>query len=70
MIKITYKQDAFDYKDIDKQPYDIKVKAKVIEDATAAEAIETFVKILEIATYDREVIKRGLQEVIENIDNI
>ena len=53
MIKITYKQDAFDYKDIDKQPYDIKVKAKVIEDATAAEAIETLVKILEIATYDK-----------------
>ena len=70
MIKITYKQDAYNYQDIGGQPYDIKVKAKVIEDGTAAEAIETLVKILEIATYNKETIKRGLREVLENIDNI
>lgn len=68
MLKIVYEQKTYDFgADVGGQPYDIKAKIVVNEDATATEAIQAFVKMLRIADYriTEESLHRIFAEILE-----
>ena len=70
MLKIVYEGENYNYGNAGKQPYDINTEIKVIEDATVTEAVEAFVKVLQIATYhiDRETMLNAVNEVFDEIE--
>ena len=51
MIKITYKQEPYNYEHIGGQPYDVETVVTLNEDISSDEAIIAFIKVLNIATY-------------------
>ncbi len=52
MIKLTYEEPAYYYPNIDMgQLYDMKTEITLDKDIDAGEAIKTFMKLLNIATF-------------------
>jgi hypothetical protein len=68
MIKIVYTQEAYNYGNVGKQAYDIETSINVIKDATIAEVVAAFIKILEIAEYpiSQGAMERAIEEYFEN----
>lgn len=66
MLKFIYEGKSYDYGKIGKQPYDIKTEINIIEDANIEEAMEAFLKIMQIATYRIEGNKEAILNAVEN----
>lgn len=67
MLKFIYEGKNYNYgSGIGKQPYDIKTEIDVIEDANIQEAIDAFLKIMQIATYRIEGNKETILSAIED----
>lgn len=52
-------------KKTDGYPYDIETRMVFSEEVTSTEAIDSFLHLLEIATFSPEVINKGLKEIVE-----
>ena len=65
MIKIIYNQESYDYESAGKQEYDINTEIKLNDDISSIEAIEAFLKLLNIATY--RVSIDTLERVIQDL---
>ena len=70
MLKIVYEEKSYNYENVGSQPYDIKTEIEIISDASVTEAVEAFVKALQIATYhiDREIMLNAVNEVFDEIE--
>lgn len=67
MLKFIYEGKNYDYgSGIGKQPYDIRTEIEVIGDANIKEAMEAFLKIMQIATYHVDNNKQAFIDAIES----
>jgi hypothetical protein len=66
MIKLTYEQKQYEYKNVGCQPYDIKTVMELKEDANIEEAIAMYLDFLKIAGYrlDKEKLIEAIEEYI------
>jgi hypothetical protein len=62
MIEMRYTSPACE----DVQPYEIDATIRISDEATATEMVETFVKVMEIATMSNYNIARALKEAYHN----
>ena len=64
MIKLTYEQKQYEYKNVGCQPYDTKTVMELKEDANIEEAIAMFMNFLKIAGYriNKDTIANALDE--------
>ena len=64
MIKIIYEEPAYYYPNVDMgQLYDMKTEMTLAKDIDAGEAIKTFMKLLNIATF--RVSIRTLEDLVQ-----
>ena len=66
MIKITYEQKSYEYKNVGCQPYNMKTVMELKEDANIEEAIAMYLNFLKIAGYrlDKETLIEAIEEYI------
>lgn len=64
MIKITFTQPAYMYEHVGGQEYDIETTMTLNSDISATEAINAFVRMLNIATYhvDGDTLRRAAED--------
>ena len=65
MIKIIYSQEPYCYEHAGEQEYSINTEIKLNEDISSIEAIKTFVKLLNMATY--KVSVNTLEQVVQDL---
>lgn len=67
MIKLTYEQKQYEYKNVGAQPFDIKVNMELKKDANIEEAMVMYLNFLEIAGYrlNKEVFIEALNEYFD-----
>lgn len=67
MIKLTYEQKQYEYKNVGCQPYDMKAVMKLKEDANIEEAVAMFMNFLKIAGYRlrKEVFVEAINEYFD-----
>ena len=66
MIKLTYEQKQYEYKNVGCQPYNMKTVMELKEDANIEEAIAMYLDFLKIAGYrlDKEKLIEAIEEYI------
>ena len=62
MIEMRYTSPACE----DVQPYDIDTTIRISDEVSATEMVETFVKVMEIATMSNYNIARALKQAYHN----
>ena len=67
MIKLTYEQKQYEYKNVGAQPFDIKVNMEVKKDANSEGAMAMYLNFLKIAGYrlNKEVFIEALNEYFD-----
>ena len=67
MIKLTYEQKQYEYKNVGCQPYDIKTVMELKADANIEEAMAMYLNFLKIAGYRlrKEVFVEAINEYFD-----
>lgn len=66
MFELKFIGKKYNYgEEVGYQPYDLATTITFGEDVTATDAIDCFLRLLEIASFNPEVINNGLRKIME-----